>query len=625
MADEYDQGGDDSGSIWGLDSLKKYVAPFFPKPQEPYKADFADKSGDLLKKAGLEADSPQALLLKQLQDHVNSQPMPQGPPTGLALAGQIGLNAAGAGFLSRAGDKNPQRFTEASIADNTAREQAVYNANMGRFKNVGDMIIPSVTNAVQQAQARKDAADMLARSQKRLYNTPDAPPAAPGGPPGAASPPGGTAPAGPPPAAPGPPGAPPPAAPPAGAAAPPPAAPRPGNPGGDEPQYPLDGRGTTEGRSPIRFHMPDSALQADAQIQQALQENAARVASGISPKPATADEAMKQEANTVNGIVSKVIADDRAAWQASTAYKTHQQGQVEEQKGVIAKNQKDLGEFTTAGKAAYTNNNVVDMMLGAADQAEKSGNLGLGWGNTILGPINNVLERINAPHLSQGAYNTIKELSNRAAIESANEEVSSGRGPGQRIMQTFLGAVPSADMSGSGFRAAAAAIKAINTYHIAAARAAEQIMAEPGSHSNVRNLQAEVAKRAQKEFDVAVQASQEAMGAIKPKEGAAGGAPAAPLSLQDTQTAVAKIIADSKGKLSVPEAMDILDKQRAPAKPEAPAAGGAPGGGGAAPASGVPPRPEPGFKRRLWDFSYPEEAKRMDSLRKLRPDTGYMP
>lgn len=542
--------------------------------------------GPVLEAANLGPDSPEHKLLTAISGHVNSAPVPREDSGWSKAIGVLGNAAsAGFLRRAGASAAETQAPMNSMIADWRGRRDAADGGRMKAWEAGGNLMIPGVSSAVQSAQQQKRL-EQTANIQAQNYGLPTpyptrTPQTPQGASPASVSQPLATTPAG---QANGPQGAPSGAngvkeawkaidgtvvrepgreagnwqelvsnsqhAPiiqdilkkhgvsptdwqagarvvaqeagalgaqkaqlgPMGAAAPPQPPPQQQQaPAGDDPE-----RAHRVGN--VSFYTPQWANQFKHGMTALLASPGAGISIPVKKDDGTT---VKEEIKTPADLERVALQEDEKSYRGGTAYKARETATLKETEGVVASNQEALKGYQTAAKAATVNNNVIGLMDQALQKAQSSGQLGVGTGNMILGPINAVLERLGAPHLQQGALTMIKELQNRAGVEASNEEVNSGRGPGQRIMQTFLNAVPGADMTESGFVAASAAIKAINAYHVATGQVAEQLLKEPGSHSR-RDLQTEVAKRAQPYFDEAVKAAQAAIDAgVAPKPGGA--------------------------------------------------------------------------------------------------------
>jgi hypothetical protein len=602
---------------WGSDPLKK-IASYFTPASVAKKPSLYEQGLPVLEAANIPKSDPQHALLKMVSDHIGGYPMPTEPTMGQKLGGGF-LNALGAGALRSAGasPEGSQAATRDMIGDWNARRTAAEGARVDAWKTGGNLALPMMQTAVQQAEARKILAQQAAANRGRMFGE-EAPPAATAAP--------GSAPAAPGPIYPHDPGGLSPAASPGGpqATAPAQAAGQPGRtagaimPGGplppepDRPMYQL-------GQGPHFFYTEQWRNAADSILRGNIDNNAL-LAAGLKP----VDPSKGKEAQAEDVLIQLKKADE-AAHQASPAY----QGKTAEAKafgeGRVKRSDTMEDKLDQGAEAAQNANRTLDIMRSAFDQTQKSGVLGPGFATSWLTNINNGLERIGLPHMETAPIQMINELSNRMGIESMMEEMSAGngmKGGGQRMFMAFREAVANTSQNPTGFAAIMEAMQALNNMHIARQQAKNEYKGalEARSMPPILDYKAQqyINEQAKGAFDKAAVAIdrvlQSATGGAAPGKGVA----APPMSKEDMRVAVKKAIDASGGKLSVKEAMDQVAGAQAPT-----AAGGAPGAAPAAPAptGGVPERPsQSGFTQRVWDWSYPEQAAAMAKKRKQQEE-----
>lgn len=453
--------------------LKGSVGGLIPKEEKRPPLLDMGRWGPVLEQAGYGADSPEHKLLTAISGHVNSAPIPKEDSFGQKL-GATAFGALGAGLARGAGAsvEGALQPSAATVSDWRGRRDMADQGRMKAWETGGNLAIPYATSAVQTAQAVKRAQESAQRTgerlgiyqPKRVAATQPSPGEGSGAEvvsPGVQQP--GTT-ESPPAAAPGTPVAP------QGVskeAAPGVTRPDPGR-SPDEPQYPI-APGST-----IKFHLPDSAVQARAIIAQVIEENASRLGGVGKSSGKDAEDVLKAEANTPGSTLQKLINDDRAAWQASPVYK----GRIKEteaySEGRIKQGQAQEDKIDSAAASAQGFSNALNLMRTAFEKTQTPGVLGPGFASDWLTGINNMLDRVNLPHFETGPIQVINELSNRIGIETMLEEMAAGngmKGGGQRMFLAFKEAVANTTQNPQGFAAIMEAMDALNQQHQVRAQA----------------------------------------------------------------------------------------------------------------------------------------------------------
>lgn len=242
----------------------------------------------------------------------------------------------------------------------------------------------------------------------------------------------------------------------------------------DEPQYPLDGRGSTQGNSPIRFHLPDSALQADVLVRRALEENAARVRSGMAQPSKSTEEALKQEANTPGSVLQKAIADDRAAWQASPAYKARSK-EAEEYAGQrVTKSAERMKGFQDEAETVKQSAYDLDLFEGALNESvRRNGENATGALADWKLSATKVAKSLGWPGADVGPEEVMKDWGNRVAGQAAKELTNRVT---QSEFKIYRDSVPALTNTVAGNRGIIAASRALNDAKTARMAAANEYL-----------------------------------------------------------------------------------------------------------------------------------------------------
>lgn len=668
-----------------LDGIKKYVGGLLPQDKAPAPPPVdMGRWGPVLESAGLGPDSPEHKLLSAISGHVNSAPIPKEDSMGSKALGVLG-NSISAGFLRRAGASaaETQAPMNAMVADWKNRRDAGDAGRMKAWEAGGSLVIPQVSSAIQQAENKRILREQAAANRGRIFGedapTPaGAPAASPGAPPAGGGPSPATTPAGQPAGLQaaisaaqgvlaekdptlaksnwqeilrGPSGS---AisdaleksgtrttdaktaaqafldaaknggAPPASASAATPA-PQPGTRSAiplspsnmpaaepDRPMYQL-------GKGPHYFYTEQWRNAADSILRGNIDNNAL-VGMGIKVDPAKSKEAQAEDA------LMQLKSKDEAAHQASPGYKGHVKAAETYAEKRVQGGMDMKAKLDTGAEAGRNANRTLDLMRTAFEETQKQGVLGPGFATSWLTNINNALDRVGLPHMETAPIQMINELSNRMGIESMMEEMSAGngmKGGGQRMFMAFREAVANTSQNPAGFAAIMEAMQALNNTQVVGQDAANEWLSALEKNHQVpvldHNAQQYINTKKQEAFQQAQAAVNRVIQGGQAKSGQqAGGAPA--MGREDAKKAARELIAKDP-TLSADAAMKQVLGGAAAGAPGATNA--APGATAAPPAatSDVPPRPEPGFKRKVWDWSYPDEAKRKqqeEELQRLR-------